>query len=71
MRNIIILSLFLLLLCIGAFLASCDDFFSPTIEIFNEVKTPITIEQDQEQDQDQEQVQTIPQFQDMLFTKRD
>ena len=40
MKNIIILSIFLLILSIVAFLTSCDDFFSPTIEIFN------TIEQD-------------------------
>lgn len=53
MRNIIILSVFLLLLCIGTFLASCDDFLSPTIEIFNQVETPIKVEQDQTQKEDQ------------------
>lgn len=55
MKNIIILSVFLLILCVGAFLTSCDDFFSPTIEIFNEVKTPTTMEQDHRQLQNQEQ----------------
>jgi len=54
MRNIIILSLFLISLCITAFLASCADFFSPTIEIFNDVKTPITIEHDHGQSQNQQ-----------------
>lgn len=34
MRNIIMLSLFLLVLCVSAFLTSCDDFFSPTVEVF-------------------------------------
>lgn len=53
MRNIIILSVFLLILSICAFLASCDDFFSPTIEIFNQVETPIKVEQDQTQKEDQ------------------
>ncbi len=55
MRNVILLSVFLLILSICTFLASCDDFFSPTIEIFNEVKTPTTIEQDHGQSQNQEQ----------------
>ena len=49
MKNIIILVLFLLILSICAFLASCDDFFSPTIEIFNEVKTPIEQKKKKEQ----------------------
>lgn len=63
MRNIIILSVFLLILYIGAFLASCDDFFSPTIEIFNEVKTPVNIEQEHKQEQKKEQKQeNINQF---------
>lgn len=38
MRNIIILVLFFLILIIASFLSACDDFFSPTIEIFNDVK---------------------------------
>ena len=66
MRNIIILSVFLLILCIGAFLASCDDFFSPTIEIFNEVKTPTTIEQDHGQSQNQEQKKRKEQTVDII-----
>ena len=45
MKNIIILSTFLLVLFIVTFLTSCDDFFSPTIEVFNESKLPNTIEQ--------------------------
>ena len=31
-------------------LVACDDFFSPVIEIFNEVKTPIDIEQEQKKE---------------------
>ena len=57
MKNIIILSAFLLILAISAFLISCDDFFSPTIEIFNEVKTPVNIEQEHKQEQKKEQKQ--------------
>jgi len=49
MKNIIILIIFLLILSICMFIASCDDFFSPTIEIFNK------IEQDHGQSQNQEQ----------------
>ena len=33
MRNLIILFTFFVLLCICTFIASCDDFFSPTIEV--------------------------------------
>ena len=60
MRNIIILSVFLLILSICAFLASCDDFFSPTIEIFN------TIEQDHGQSQNQEQKKKKEQTVDII-----
>lgn len=68
MKNIIILSIVLLTLCIGAFLTSCDDFFSSTIEIFNKIENPTTIEQDhgqlqnQEQKKNKEQIQIIEQF---------
>lgn len=55
MRNIIILSLFLLILCISAFLISCDDFFSPNIEIFNELETTTDVQQNQEQKKKKEQ----------------
>lgn len=57
MKNIIILSVFLLILAISAFLIACDDFLSPTIEIFNEVKTPTEVQQDQKQSQKTEQQQ--------------
>lgn len=52
-RNIIILSLFLLILSISAFLASCDDFFSHTIQIFNEIETSTDVQQNQEQKKEQ------------------
>ncbi len=32
---------------------SCDDFFSPTIEIFNEITTPTNVEQEQKKEQQQ------------------
>lgn len=51
MKNIIMLSVFLLILAISAFLIACDDFLSPAIEIFNTTK----IEQDHGQSQNQEQ----------------
>jgi len=57
MKNIIILSVFLLILAISAFIIACDDFFSPTIEIFNENKSPITIEQEHSHEQKKEQSQ--------------
>ena len=46
MKNLLILSIFILILLVFSFLISCDDFFSPTIEIFNEIKTPVNTEQD-------------------------
>lgn len=52
MKNLIILSTFLVILGICAFIISCDDFLSPTIEIFNEVETPTKVDQDQKQKQD-------------------
>lgn len=55
MRNIIILSIFLLILSICAFLVSCDDFLSPTIEIFNEVENPFKTELYNVQSQNHEQ----------------
>ena len=57
MKNIIILSVVLLLLAISGFLVSCDDFFSPVVEIFNEIKTPTNVEQDHKQEQKKEQKQ--------------
>ena len=53
MKNIIILSVFLLILCICAFLVSCDDFFSPTIQIFNEIETPTDVQQNQDHKKEQ------------------
>jgi hypothetical protein len=35
----------LLLLLTGYLTMSCDDFFSPTIEIFNKLENPTTIDQ--------------------------
>lgn len=32
-------------------LIACDDFFSPTIEIFNKTETPTNVEQDHKQEQ--------------------
>jgi hypothetical protein len=34
-----------LTLIIISLLIACDDFFSPTIEIFNEITTPTNVEQ--------------------------
>jgi hypothetical protein len=39
------------------FVVSCDDFLAPTIEIFNEVKTPVVIEQEHSHEQKKEQSQ--------------
>lgn len=67
-RNIIILTIFLLILSICMFIASCDDFFSPTIEIFNKIENPTTINQEQNEnpttiDQEQnENTEIINQF---------
>ena len=66
MRNIIILSVFLLILYTTMFLASCDDFFSPTIEIFNEIKNPNVIELEQGQSQNQEQKKKKEQSVDII-----
>lgn len=49
MKNILILTTFLLVSIICIFIISCDDFFSPTIEIFNEIKTPVITEQENTQ----------------------
>jgi len=43
----------LLLLLTGYLTMSCDDFFSPTIEIFNKFENPTTIDQNQEQKKDE------------------
>ena len=59
MRNIIILSLFILILSICSFLVSCDDFFSPTIEIFNEIEAPTNVQQNHEQKKKKEQTVDI------------
>jgi len=37
---------------------SCDDFFSPTVEIFNKLENSITIEQDHGQNQEQEKTES-------------
>lgn len=46
-----------LILIVVSLLVACDDFLSPTIEIFNEVKTPVNIEQEHKQEQKKEQRQ--------------
>ena len=61
MKNIIILSVVLLILGISTFLISCDDFFSPTIEIFNKVETPTKVQQDQKQKKEQTQDTSVNQ----------
>lgn len=40
MKNIIILSVFLLILAISTFLIACDDFFSPTVQVFMDNREP-------------------------------
>lgn len=54
MKNLIILSTFLVILGISMFIISCDDFLSPTIEIFNEITTPTNVGQEQKKEQNQE-----------------
>lgn len=43
-----------LTLIIISLLIACDDFFSPTIEILNEITTPTNVEQQQKKDQQQQ-----------------
>lgn len=50
-----------LILIIISLLVACDDFLSPTIEIFNEIITPTNVEQEQKQEQKKEQQQQINQ----------
>jgi hypothetical protein len=45
-----------LILIVVSLLVACDDFLSPTIEIFNEVKNPVNIEQEQKKEQKQENI---------------
>ena len=40
-------------------LIACDDFFSPTIEIFNKVKNPVNIEQIQKEETNQTDVKQV------------
>ena len=47
----------ILLLTAGYFVMSCDDFFSPTIEIFHKIDNPNKIKIDQDQDHEQKQNQ--------------
>jgi hypothetical protein len=46
-----------LTLIIISLLIACDDFFSPTIEIFNEITTPTNVEQQQKKEQQNNTVQ--------------
>jgi hypothetical protein len=48
----------LLLILTGYLTMSCDDFFSPTVEIFNKLENSITIEQDHGQNQEQEKTES-------------
>lgn len=57
MKNIIILSVFLLMLAISVFLIACDDFLSPTIEIFNETSTPTDVKQEQKKEKQDHYIQ--------------
>jgi hypothetical protein len=41
----------------ASLLIACDDFFSPTIEIFNKTETPTNVKQDHKQEQKKEQKQ--------------
>jgi hypothetical protein len=45
----------ILLLIAGYFVMSCDDFFSPTIEIFHKIDNPNKIKIDQDHEQNQKQ----------------
>jgi hypothetical protein len=40
-----------LILIIISLLVACDDFFAPTIEIFNEIITTTNVEQEQKKEQ--------------------
>jgi len=62
MKNIIILIIFLLILSICMFIASCDDFFSPTIEIFNKIEQDHGQSQNQERKKKNENIEIIKQF---------
>jgi hypothetical protein len=46
-----------LILIIISLLIACDDFLSPTIEIFNEITTPTNVEQEQKKEQQNNTVQ--------------
>ncbi len=48
----------ILLLTAGYFVMSCDDFFSPTIEIFNKLENTTSIEQDHGQNQEQKKTES-------------
>lgn len=45
----------------ASLLIACDDFFSPTIEIFNKVETPTKVQQDQKQKKEQTQDTSVNQ----------
>lgn len=53
MRKIIYVVLGSVLTFAILLIISCDDFLSPTIEIFNEIKTPTNVEQEQKKEQNQ------------------
>jgi len=48
----------LLLVLIGYLTMSCDDFFSPTIEIFNKMENTTSIKQDHGQNQEQKKTES-------------
>lgn len=39
----------------ASLLIACDDFFSPTIEIFNKTETPINVDQEEEKNKEENQ----------------
>lgn len=53
MNKIIYIALGFLIAFAILLIISCDDFFSPTIEIFNEITTPTNVEQEQKKEQQQ------------------
>jgi hypothetical protein len=50
MNKVIYLILGFLIAFAILFIISCDDFFSPTIEIFNETSTPTDVKQEQKKE---------------------
>jgi len=47
-----------ILFLLTGLLVACDDFFSPTIEIFNETTTPTNVEQQQNKKKKEQNINT-------------